>query len=105
MSVIQRKVKSARMAQGVSSASMHMATPPAAGHQCGVGNTIQRAETVGLFQALSIKHHRHTRVIATDSLCAMYMLSKHLRCPSLHMESKHLGLLDATSTVQAMLRA
>ena len=43
------------------------------GHQYGVGNTIQRAETVGLFQALSIEHHHHTRVIATDSLCATYI--------------------------------
>ena len=30
----------------------------------------------------------------------MYMLSKHLRCPSLHRESKHLGILEAA--VQAM---
>ena len=30
----------------------------------------------------------------------MYMLSKHLECPSPHRESKHLGLLDVT--VQAM---
>ena len=70
------------------------------GDQYGVGNTIQRAETVGLHQALSVNHPHHTRVIATDSLCAMYMLSTHLRCPSLHKESKHLGILDAA--VQTM---
>ena len=78
---------------------IHLCINPV-GHQYGVGNTIQRAETVGLFQAFSIEHHHHSRVIAIHSLCAMYMLSKHLRCPSLHRESKHLGLLDAT--VQAM---
>ena len=44
--------------------------------------------------------HGKGRVIATDSLCAMYMLSKHLRCPSLHRESKDLGILDAA--VQTM---
>ena len=70
------------------------------GRQYGVGNTIQRAESVGLHQALSVPHCHHERVIATDSLCAMYMLSKHLRCPSLHRESKHLGILEAA--VQAM---
>ena len=65
------------------------------GDQYGAGNTIQRAEMVGLQHALSIDHSHHTRIIATDSLCAMYMLSKHLRCPSLHRESKHLGILNA----------
>ena len=28
--------------------------------------------------------------------CAVYVLSKHLRCPGLHRESKHLGILHAT---------
>ena len=65
------------------------------GDQYGVGTTIQRAEMVGLQHALSIDHSHHTRIIATDSLCAIYMLSKHLRCPSLHSESKHLDILDA----------
>ena len=70
------------------------------GRQYGVGNTIQRAECVGIHQALSVPHCHHERVIATDSLCAIYMLSKHLRCPSLHRESTHLGILEAA--VQAM---
>ena len=56
---------------------------------------LQRAEMVGLQHALSIDHSHHTRIIGTDSLCTMYMLSKHLRCPSLDRESKHLGILDA----------
>ena len=31
----------------------------------------------------------------------MYMLSKHLRCPSLHRESKHLGILEAAAQAMA----
>ena len=42
------------------------------GRQYGVGNTIQRAETVGLHQALSVPHCYHERVIATDSMCNVH---------------------------------
>ena len=69
----------------------------------GVGNTIQRAESVGLHQALAVPYCLHERVIATDCLYAMCMLSKHLRCPSLHRESKHLGILNAAVQVMAEL--
>ena len=82
-----------RPASGIGSAIQLCIDP--IGDLYGAGNTIQRAEVVGLQHALSIDHSHHTRIIATDSLCAMYMLSKHLRCPSLHRESKHLGILNA----------
>ena len=71
----------------------------------GVANTIQRSEMVAVQHALQINHPLGTRIIATDSLCVMYMLSKHMRCPSLHKESKHLGILDsAVSNIIQSLR-
>ncbi len=76
------------------------------GDRYGVANTIQRAEMVGVKHALSVAHTHSKRIIATDSLCAMYMISKHLRCPSLHKESKHLGILDAAvKAIAESLRA
>ena len=73
-----------------------------------MGNTIERAETVHLDQNLSIPHCHLKRIIVTDSLqtadrCAMYMLSKHLRCPSLHRDSNHLSIPEAA--VEAMAEA
>ncbi len=65
------------------------------GESYGVANTIQRAESVGIQHALAVEHTHNTRVIAMDSLCAMYMISKHLRCPSLNRESKHVGILQS----------
>ena len=65
------------------------------GESYGVANTIQRAESVGIQHALAVEHTHHTRVIAMDSLCAMYMISKHLRCPSLNRELKHVGILQS----------
>ena len=73
--------------------------------QYGVANTIQRAEAVAIQHALEIDHSLSSRVIATDSLCVMYMLSKQLRSPSLHKESKHLGILEsAVDNVMDKLR-
>ena len=65
------------------------------GDMYGVANTIQRAEAVGVQHALGIHHPCSTRVIATDSLCIMYMLSKQIRSPNLHRESKHVGILQS----------
>ncbi len=78
------------------------------GDRYGVANTIQRAEMVGVKHALSVAHSHSKRITATDSLCAMYvyMISKHLRCPSLHKESKHLDILDAAvKAIAESLRA
>ena len=47
-----------------------------------------RVESVGIQDALTVEHTHRTRVIATDSLCAMCMISKHLRCPSLNRGSR-----------------
>ena len=49
-----------------------------------VANTIQRAEPVGIFKALQVDHAGPNLMICTDSLASMYMIDKHMRCPSLH---------------------
>ena len=63
-------------------------------YNTGVANTIQRAELVGIFKALQIAHESQNIIICTDSLASMYMIDKHMRCPSLHKESKHEDLLS-----------
>ena len=62
-------------------------------YQIGVANTIQRAELVGIYSALQLSHAGLDLIICTDSLTSMYMIDKHIRCPSLHKECKHEELL------------
>lgn len=59
----------------------------------GVANTIQIAELVGIYKALSIDHAGSDLHPCTDSLFSMYMIDEHMRCPSLHKECKHEELL------------
>ena len=59
-----------------------------------MANTIQRAELVGIFKALQVDHSGPNLMICTDSLASMYMIDKHMRCPSLHKECKHEELLS-----------
>ena len=70
-------------------------------YHTGVVTTIQRAELVGIFKALQIGHSSSDLLICTDSLSSMYMVDKHMRCPSLHKECKHEELLS--HIVQALL--
>ena len=63
-------------------------------YHTGVANTIQRAELVGIFKALQVDHDSPEMIICTDSLASMYMIDKHMRCPSLHKECKHEELLS-----------
>ena len=69
-------------------------------YHIGVANTIQRAELVGIYKALSIDHAGSDLLLCTDSLSSMYMIDKHMRCPSLHKECKHEELL--TLIVEAL---
>ena len=62
-------------------------------YHIGVANTIQRAELVGIYRALQLRHNGLNLMICTDSLTSMYMIDKHMRCPSLHKECKHEELL------------
>ena len=59
-----------------------------------MANTIQRAELVGIFKALQVDHSGPNLMICTDNLASMYMIDKHMRCPSLHKECKHEELLS-----------
>ena len=54
-----------------------------------VANTIQRAKLVGIFKALQVDHSGPNLMIYTDSLASMYMIDKHMRCPSSHKECRH----------------
>ena len=63
-------------------------------YHTGVANTIQRAELVGIFKALQVDYSGPNLMICTDSLASMYMIDKHMRCPSLHKECKHEELLS-----------
>ena len=54
-----------------------------------MADTIQRAELVGIFKAVQVDHSGSDLMIRTDSLASMYMIDKHMRCPSLHKERKH----------------
>ena len=63
-------------------------------YNTGVANTIQRAELVGIFKALQVDHAGSNLMICTDSLASMYMIDKHMRCPTLHRECKHEELLS-----------
>ena len=58
-------------------------------YHTGVANTIQRAEPVGIFKALQVDHSGSNLMICTDSLASMYLIDKHMRCPSLHKECKN----------------
>ena len=51
-------------------------------YHLGVANTIQRAELVGIYKALSVDHAGSDLLLCTDSLSSMYMIDKHMRCPS-----------------------
>ena len=63
-------------------------------YHTGVANTIQRAELVGIFKALQVDHSGPNVLICTDSLASVYMIDKHMRCPSLHRECKHEEVLS-----------
>ena len=63
-------------------------------YHTGVANTIQRAEPVGIFKALQVDHSGPNLMICTDSLASMFLIDKHMRCPSLHKECKHEELLS-----------
>ena len=53
-------------------------------YNTGAANTIQRAELVGIFKALQVDHAGSSLKICTDSLASMYIIDKHMRCPTLH---------------------
>ena len=78
-------------------------------YHTGVATTIQRAELVGIFKALQVDHSNHSGpnlMICTDSLASMYMIDKHMRCPSLHYlhkECKHEKLLSLYSLIVEVL--
>ena len=63
-------------------------------YHTGVANTIPRAELIGICKALQVDHAGSNLMICTDSLASMYMIDKHMRCPSLHKECKHEELLS-----------
>ena len=63
-------------------------------YHTGVANTIQRAELVGIFKALQVDHAGSNLMICTDSLASMYMIDKHMTCPSLQKECKNEELLS-----------
>ncbi len=52
------------------------------------------AELVGIYKVLQIDHASPDLLICADSLSSMYMIDKHMRCPSLHKECKHEELLS-----------
>ena len=60
----------------------------------GVANTVQRAELVCIFKALQVDQDSPEMIVCTDSLASMYMIAKHMRCPSLHKECQHEELLS-----------
>ena len=73
-------------------------------YHMGVANTIQRAELVGVFKALQVDHAGSNLMIYTDSLASMYMIDKHIRCPSLHKDCKHQELLSLNLIVEELAK-
>ncbi len=70
-------------------------------YNTGVANTIQRAALVGIYKALQTDLASPDLLICTDSLSSMYMIDKHMRCPSLYKECKHEELLSYIVEAQA----
>ena len=63
-------------------------------YDTGVANTIHRAELVGIYKALQVNHADSNLMICMDSLASMYMIDKHMRCPTLHQDCKHEELIS-----------